>query len=45
MTLFIVSETGNLAQQEEESHSANQRVQEGQARFQNLMLAPPPPDY
>ncbi|XP_064153833.1 MORN repeat-containing protein 1-like [Anguilla rostrata] len=39
------SETGNLALPEEESHSANQRVEAGQAKFQNLMLAPPPPDY
>ncbi|KAJ8388082.1 hypothetical protein AAFF_G00147000 [Aldrovandia affinis] len=39
------SETGNLALQEEGPHPANQRVEEGRARFQNLMLAPPPPDY
>ncbi|KAG7472804.1 hypothetical protein MATL_G00112830 [Megalops atlanticus] len=41
------SETGYLAGQEEDfnPHPANQRVRAGRARFQNLMLAPPPPDY
>lgn len=39
--------TGLFAGQEEDSTPppANQRVLEGQAKFQNLLLAPPPHDF